>query len=112
MNGFMITDTVAEVLEKIGGRVADLRLARNWTQGELAARAGVSKRSIERLESGVGNPRLEAFVAVGIALGRTEGFEALLPAIERTPQQILKNIRLPQRARKKLCGAFKWGDEK
>ena len=112
MERFQITDTVEEVLAKIGSRIMDLRLARNWTQDELAARAGVSKRSVERLESGVANPRLEVFVAVGVALGRTEGFEALLPAIERTPQQILENVGLPQRARRKSRNVFKWGDEK
>ena len=40
------------VLSELGGRLARVRLARNFTQAGLARQAGVSKRTVERLESG------------------------------------------------------------
>ena len=40
------------VLEELGRRLEAIRLGRNQTQAQLARQAGVSKRTIERLESG------------------------------------------------------------
>jgi len=39
------------VLAELGGRLARIRLDRNLTQAQLAEQAGVSKRTIERLEA-------------------------------------------------------------
>jgi DNA-binding XRE family transcriptional regulator len=43
------------VLHELGGRLAGLRIEHNLTQAALAEQAGVSKRTIERLESGWNN---------------------------------------------------------
>lgn len=108
---FAVTDTVEEVVREIGKRIAALRLSMNWSQQELSARAGVSKRSIERLEQGTENPNLKVFVAVCSALRRTPGFESLLPAIELTPQQIFAHEKPRLRARRSLSKKPKWGIE-
>ena len=44
------TDEV--ILGELGGRLAKIRLDRNLTQAQLATQAGVSKRTVERLEAG------------------------------------------------------------
>lgn len=44
--------TSNEGLAAIGGVVRDMRLLRNWTQRELAGRAGVSYSTLRRLEDG------------------------------------------------------------
>jgi len=44
--------TAESILEELGGRLASVRLGRNLTQAALAEEAGVSKRTVERLESG------------------------------------------------------------
>ena len=40
------------ILQELGARIANTRLERNLTQADLAKEAGVSKRTVERLESG------------------------------------------------------------
>lgn len=40
------------VLRQLGERLARLRIERGWTQAQLAERAGIAKRTLERLEAG------------------------------------------------------------
>lgn len=49
-------------------RIKDLRLDRDWSQAELAARAHLSKRTVERLEQGAA-PTARALVNVALAFG-------------------------------------------
>lgn len=98
---FVVTDTVDETLTEVGRRIASLRLSMNWSQQELALRAGVSKRSLERLEQGVGNLQLKAFLSICSALRLTPGLETLLPSVELTPQQLFERQKIRKRARKR-----------
>ena len=110
---FLISDTNEEILTEIGKRVAGLRLSFNWSQQELANRAGVSRRSIERLEQGSGTPNLKVFIALCAALRRTPSLESLLPAVELTPQQIFAKEKLRKRAGhlKTKKQISKWGTD-
>ena len=101
---FDVTMTEEEALCEAGRRLARIRLSRNIAQSELAQRAGVSKRSLERLEAGASGLRLDLFFAVCGALGLISGFEALLPEIQLSPQDILEKRTLPKRARKRKNG--------
>lgn len=98
---FDVVMTEDEALCEAGKRLAQIRLSRNITQQELAQRAGVSKRSLERLEAGEGGLRLYVFFAVCGVLGLMSGFESLLPEVQLSPQDILEKRTLPKRARKK-----------
>ena len=49
---YNVAMTEDEALRESGRRLAQIRLSRNLTQAELAQRAGVSKRTLERLEMG------------------------------------------------------------
>ena len=60
---FEASDTVDEIVSALGARLAQRRLSRRLTQDELAKRAGLSKRTVERLETAKGDVRLSAFVA-------------------------------------------------
>ena len=42
----------AAILVELGSRIARLRLERNLKQAELAAQAGIGKRTLERMEAG------------------------------------------------------------
>ena len=56
---------------------AQIRAARgllNWSQGELAERAGVSKQSVTRIEIGATDPRLSTMTALNEAI-RSAGVE-------------------------------------
>jgi len=100
------------VLQELGGRLAGARIERNLTQAALAEQAGISKRTIERLESGEVATQLSGFLRVCRALGVLERFETLLPEPVPGPMAQLKNAgRKRQRAtgRKAAPGkAGKW----
>ena len=112
INQFNVAMTVSEVVSEIGCRIAERRLGLNWTQRELAEKSGLSLSTLVRLESGIGNPRLEALVAVCTAMNLTEGFESLLPAVRATPQEIVAGVKSRRRASKSnQAKTWKWGDE-
>ncbi len=59
-------------------RLENIRLSRNITQAQLAEEAGVSPRTIGRLEKGQG-VSVDTFIRIMIALGIQQSLEALLP---------------------------------
>lgn len=109
---FNVAMTEDEALREAGRRLAQIRLDRSIMQSELALRAGVSKRSLERLEAGNGGLRLDVFFAVCGALGLMPNFEMLLPEVQLSPQDILAKRVLPKRVRKKHNVIKEWGTDK
>ena len=105
------------ILRELGGRLAAARLARNLTQAALAEEAGVSKRTVERLESGEVAARLSGLVRVCRALGLVDRLDALVPSPTPSPVEQLK---LAGRQRKRASGRsqpttraprkWTWGD--
>lgn len=90
--------TADALLSDLGGRLARVRLDRNLTQAELAEQAGVSKRTVERLESGSAATQLSGFIRVCRALGLLARFDALIP--ESLPSPIVQlKLRGKQRQR-------------
>src|ERR1043165_4586465 len=67
------------LLREIGERLARARLEHNLTQVQLAEMAGISKRTLERLESGASSTQLTAFFRTCRALGLLPRFDALVP---------------------------------
>jgi transcriptional regulator with XRE-family HTH domain len=59
--------------------LAAARIECGWTQAALAEQAGISKRTLERLESGEVAVQLSGLLRVCRALGLLERFEGLLP---------------------------------
>jgi transcriptional regulator with XRE-family HTH domain len=59
-------------------RLESIRLSRNITQAQLAEEAGVSPRTIGRLEKGQG-VSLDTFIRIMMALGIQQSLEALMP---------------------------------
>jgi transcriptional regulator with XRE-family HTH domain len=86
------------VLQELGSRLAALRLARNLTQAQLAQEAGVSKRTVERLEAGTVGTQLSAFLRICRVLGLQERLELLLPEPAPSP---LAQLKLKGRTRKR-----------
>ena len=82
--------TDESVLEELGARLAGARLGRNLTQAALAEQAGVSKRTVERLESGAVATQLSGFLRVCRVLGLVEHFESLIPEAVASPMEQLK----------------------
>jgi ribosome-binding protein aMBF1 (putative translation factor) len=53
----------------LGRQILDLRLARGWTQEDLAERVGTKQANISRLENGLLNPSVDMLQRVAGALG-------------------------------------------
>lgn len=80
--------TDAAVLEELGSRVQHERLARNVTQARLAASAGVSLPTVQRVEAGC-SVQLVSFLKVLRALGLIEQVEQLVPSPRVRPMELL-----------------------
>jgi len=89
------------ILQEIGDRLSRARLEQNLTQAELAKAAGVSKRTLERLESGEASTQLTTFVRISRALGLLERFDLLVPKPVASP---VEQLRLQRRKRKRASG--------
>ena len=109
------TDEV--VLRELGERLARIRLDRNLTQAQLAIQAGVSKRTVERLEAGTVGTQLSGFIRVCRALNVMERFDLLVPEPVPSPVEQLKMAgRKRQRAStakpaKPSDKKWQWGDK-
>lgn len=84
----VITDEA--VLAELGGRLAAVRIQLNWTQSYLAEQAGVSKRTIERLEAGSVASQLSSFIRVCRVLGLMDALDAFIPVPVASPMAQLK----------------------
>jgi transcriptional regulator with XRE-family HTH domain len=89
------------ILGEIGSRLAAVRLIRNLTQAALAQEGGVSRRTVERLESGEVAARLSGLVRICRALDLTGRLDALVPSPVASPVDQLK---LAGRRRKRASG--------
>ncbi len=70
--------TSAQIEVTLCKRLESIRLSRNITQAQLAEEAGVSPRTIGRLEKGQG-VSMDTFIRIMIALNIQQNLEALLP---------------------------------
>lgn len=104
------------ILGELGARLARARLDRGWTQAHLAATAGVSKRTLERIESGR-SAQLTSFIRLCRALDLIAGLDALLPAEAVSPIATLRGV---EKRRRRASGRpaepgprepWTWGDE-
>lgn len=109
------TLTDEAILGELGGRLAQRRLELQLSQGALAEQAGVSKRTVERVEAGA-TTQMSSIIRVMRVLGLLERLEALVPEAGPRPLELLK---LKGKARKRARTKQKpteekpwtWGDE-
>ena len=87
MGAIIATSRTPDVLRELGARMKTLRLRQNLRVKDLAARAGVGARTIDRVEAGhsVGT---ETLVRVMRGLGQLQAFDALIPLLEPSPYEI------------------------
>lgn len=91
--------TDEQMLELIGGRLTQLRLAKNLTQSQFAEQAGLGLRTVQRLESGQVATQLSGFVRACRVLGLAQRFEQLIPEAAASPiEQLKRQERKRQRA--------------
>ncbi|NQW29773.1 MAG: helix-turn-helix transcriptional regulator [Ignavibacteria bacterium] len=107
-----------EILKEIGKRLSRFRIQRALTQEELASRSGVSKSSIERLESGKAC-QLSTLIKILRELQLLDNLDKLIPEQQPTPMDYLRQIKTDrQRVTYKYSELreptpkWEWGDKK
>lgn len=103
-------------LIELGGRIARYRLNRNQTQEALAKEAGVSPRTLHRVEHGH-STQDSNLIRILRALGLLGNLEALIPEPAISPiQQVKMHGKRRRRASSKSDkpeqkAPWSWGDE-
>ncbi len=116
--------TAEAVLAELGRRLALHRLARNWTQAELAARAGLGKATVQRVERGE-SVQITSTIKLLRALELLDGLDAAIPTSIELPiaqlerEQRGRGAQARRRARARRDSAaddpaerpWRWGEE-
>jgi transcriptional regulator with XRE-family HTH domain len=106
-----------DIIAELSRRAKEYRLAYPLTQKELADKAGVSLRAVQKFESGQ-EVMLDIFVKILMALDLSENFDVLIPDMSDRPSAMLAQLKGKKRQRvrkkknQKSNQTFKWGDEK
>ena len=84
-------NTIADdaVLEELGSRLARRRLDLQLTQAQLAEQAGISKRTVERIEAGAAAQTL-SLIRILRGLDLLQGLDHLVPESGPRPIDLLK----------------------
>ncbi len=113
-----ITDSLTDeaILTELGRRVAARRLELELTQADAADQAGISKRTLERIEAGQ-TSQLTSFIRVLRVLGAASGLDQVLPEAAPSPIDLLHRRgkirqRAPrQRTSKVADQPWSWGED-
>lgn len=111
--GNMLTDEA--VLSELGGRLSQRRIELQLTQAGLAEQAGVSKRTVERIEAGA-TAQMATMIRILRVLELLDRLETLVPETGPRPMDLLKlqgkaRQRAPRRKQNPAGKPWQWGDE-
>lgn len=110
------TATDDAILKQLGLRIQQRRLDLQLTQAEVSEQAGISKRTVERIESGASTQTVSLIRLLRV-LALLQGLEQLVPAATPRPMDLL---RLQGKARKRVSsrrhkdrstGNWSWEDD-
>lgn len=106
------------IIAELGSRLARCRIESGMTQAQTARRAGMGKRTLERIEAGK-DTQLSTLIRLLSVLDLTEHLDLLIPAEMVSPMDMLElkgRIKQRKRAAPGRTGQtkepWKWGDEK
>jgi transcriptional regulator with XRE-family HTH domain len=114
-----ITDLLSDdaILAELGARVMRCRLDQQLTQAGLAEQAGVSKRTVERIEGGA-SAQMSSVIRVLRVLDLLPNLDRVIPEAAPRPMDLLKRKgkvrqRAPvRRPAEKTAEPWSWDDEK
>ena len=93
-----------EFLRELGKRIRGVRIDMDMTQSEAAKKAGVTAKTISRIENGE-DLAFSTLLNVLRALGLAQNIDALIP--EKEKKRVRKKADQKDSSRQ-----WKWGDEK
>lgn len=110
------TESNEQILKELGQRLKDIRIALSYTQKDMADRAGVSPKTIERIEGGE-NVRIENLVNLLRAMNLLQNLEILVPEQTILPTELhdygKKRQRVAQTKEKEASNStWQWGEDK
>jgi putative transcriptional regulator len=94
-----LVQTDREAVRTLLERVRQHRLHRNWTQVEMARRAGLSRPAYQNFENGYGNITLANLVRILGILGLTNNLAQLVPPVTAEPTMASLTKPPPRRSR-------------
>jgi len=110
------TMTDDAVLEELGRRLERRRIDFGLTQAKLSQQAGVSKRTVERMEAGAAM-QTQNLIRILRVLDLMQGLDQLIPETGPRPMDLLK-LKGKERKRassnsavKQSGKAWSWGDD-
>jgi transcriptional regulator with XRE-family HTH domain len=83
------------ILAEMGARLASLRLDLQLTQADLAEQAGVSKRTVERIETGA-SAQMSSMIRVLRQLDVLPNLDQMIPESLPRPMDLLKRKSKPR----------------
>jgi transcriptional regulator with XRE-family HTH domain len=111
-----ITELLSDqlVMSEIGQRLSGLRLEYGLTQSELAERAGVAKRTVERIEAGA-SAQMSNMIRVMRVLELLPRVDLLIPEPTESPMDLLRRKgkvrkRASSRKSEQDDEPWSWGD--
>ncbi len=95
----LLSDAALNSLSKLGERLREARLRRNWTQTETAEKAGLSDSSVKKVEAGSVHITIGAYLSILDVFGLPMAFDSVMVAGADTLGEALSRHSLRQRAR-------------
>jgi len=100
MDYYLASDGV--ILKELGERIRQLRLRKNITQEDLAARTLLAVGTIKALEAGKG--KLSTLVAILRELGALDQLDSFIPPVTISPIKMVEAKRKSSRGRVRATG--------
>jgi len=72
------SEEISHLLQEIGDRLKEARMARNESQEVFAARIGLTRQSLSKMEKGVGSVPIGSWLAASDILDRLETWQGVL----------------------------------
>lgn len=108
------SDSDPAVLADLGQRLAQRRIAMRLSQADLAKRAGIGKRTVERIEAGE-SAQTTTLIRLFRVLQLLPALDAMIPTESARPMELLRHGgKMPKRVRKrehdsKNAPDWRWG---
>lgn len=103
------------ILQELEDRMIQQRISMGLTQADLARQAGVSKRTVERIENG-SDTQLSTLIRLLRVLNLVDRLDILIPENSTSPMELLEKTKKQKKKQRmkrsiKTEPSWKWGDE-